>query len=229
MRKLLVLSGIAACAASANAIIIIDDFTTGTGFSDGLGVVGSKVTVSQPGGMMGGERDVRLEVASVGGFGQMLKFEVGTGFTVTSTGAGVDGKTELQYDLAGDETPGSPFFSGTQGATVNFAPETAFRVRFLFNDLPLNMTLTADLGGLTWSATTLVGGGISSPTDVIVPFASMLGPGAFPGLTSRLTVSFDTSTAGDFAVGEIAAVPEPASMTALVLGLGALAARRRRK
>ena len=231
MRKLLVISGIAACAASANAIVIIDNFTSG-GFSDSINTVGSKVTVSQLGAMLGGERDVRLEIVATGGFSQSLRFEVGAGFSVSSSGSGVNGMTELQYDVVGDETAGSPNFSPTYGTGlgVNLAPENAFRVRFLFNDLLLNLKVTVDkIGTGTWVGTTAVAGGISSPTDVYISFASMAGPGAYTGLSDRITFSFDTSAAGDFAIGELAAVPEPATMTALALALGGLVARRRRK
>ncbi len=233
MRKLLVLSGIAACGATANAIVIIDDFTTGTGFSDSINAVGSKVTASQLGSMLGGERDVRLTIAATGGFGQSLQFSVGTGFSVSSSGTGVDGKTELQYDVVGDETAGSPNFNPSflPGMGANLAPENAFRVRFLFNDLQLNLKINVKtVGGGSWTGSTVVAGGISSATDVFISFASMAGgPGAYTGLTDQITLEFDTPSAGDFAIGEIAAVPEPATLTGLALAFGALAARKRRK
>lgn len=207
----------AACASQA---ILVDDFTTGgTGFTlqSGTGVfVGA-------GSMISGERDIYGEVLS-NSLNQFLDINVGSGLAVVSNGFNLDSIVRLQYDVIGDETVGlgQSLNNNGSGSSLGLTGDRV-RVHFLGNDLTVNLVGTLRLSGgqLQNVSANKLGGGAGFVDLVFQP--SLLAQ------ADSLTVEFHADPSGDFALGRIETVPEPASMTAIALGALGLISRRKRK
>lgn len=221
MKKLSILAA-AVAASMAHAVVIIDDFTTGA-YTTQL-TSGSEFRF-QNGSMVGGDR-ATLVTVEANPFSQRLDFSIGAGLAVTSSGTGLDAKVNLDYGFKDDGSGGAE--RDDMGLTL--LAEDRFKVKFLSNDRDLLMRIdvVSDDGTKVSTASKVVAGGQFDPFEEEVSFASFAGDADF-GNIGQIRFTFDSGRSGDYALAGVEAVPEPASMAALAMGLAGIAARRRRK
>lgn len=213
-----------ALAATGNAFaVIIDDFTSGPGSARITS--GSRVEF-QAGTMIGGERDVEMRILS-NPFNQAMDYTItGSGLSIVSNGFGTTSNFTLQYDGAGDETfGGSSLNMGPGFSPTGFPGADRFRINFLGNDLPVNVQINVMDTSNNSSTMTLMQTTNGGVLDFM--FSGFAGSANFNNI-NRVDFVFGSTASGDFAIRSIEAVPEPASMIALGLGLTTLIARRRR-
>ncbi len=211
---------------SARAAVVIDDFTTTTAtWPIGSGGSANEAAL---GDVAGGVRDTSLAVASfnVPGLDSVSASVFSSGgfslFDYQST-AGADGAGTLKYGRT----------SGGADLNLDLTGESLLLDFFSFDypaDQPIVVTVT-----LLQAA----GGGTNSVT-LPSSYYSQSGPGSLlipllPGLVPFLNdvdgiyVALDAPQAGDFRLDRIStvAVPEPASLSLLLLPLAAATRRRR--
>lgn len=214
-------SGAVLTAGSANAYILIDDFTTGAM----TGSVTSGTTYfNGVGTMLGGDRLAELVVQPPNVFNLSFEIDSNAGVLAINSQSGVDGIATIGY---GYNYINSTSFS-TDDLNLNLTGENAFNLQLLSRDGDLTITF----GVITTSgpnvsvSQTLLGSSINTPELVTFNFSSFVGANFAD--VDQIYVSFDTSNTGDVAVSSIEAVPEPATM-AILAGAAALAASRKRK
>lgn len=223
--KTIAIIAVASLGVAANALTIIDDFSTAYTKT----ITSGSWVDSQIGTFVGGsgERDVEMRVIS-NPLAQQLDLTItGSQLAVVSNGFGTLSKVSLQYDAIGDEagnTGANKFLTNGAGfAAGTLAGETALVVRFLGNDLDLDVTATLRRTGGIISQMTQTRAGGSGIGDMVFNFGGTLGD------ADSLTFEFNSARSGDFALEGIEAVPEPATMVTLGLGLAAALRRRNRK
>ncbi len=206
--------------AGMSQAVLIDGFGTGAqGFSIQSG---SFVSVAN-GAMLGGQRDVQGSVLA-NPANQFLDVNIGGGFSIVSNGFLLDSVVKLQYDRVDGETPGagqSLLNSGT-GVPLGLDGDRV-RINFLGNDLPVTVVGILRLNGsqLQIAANNKLAGGPGA-LDIAFNPANL-------AAADSLTLEFQSAPSGDYALGSIETVPEPASLIAIGAGLAGVLARRRRK
>lgn len=210
MKRTLLAVGILFAASYAQALVI-DDFTSGP---YAVSLQSGSDSADQSGTMLGSERHTYVEVES-NPLNQYLDFTIASGLAITSSGTLLNAYVEILYGFNSD-------------LNVDFSGFNAFKVNFLSNDLP--MTMLVGLGSTSSSQFEVISVPVASGVgfSVTVPFSLFTSFTAF-GDVDFLGFGFDSVANGDYAIGGLEAVPEPATMAALAVGLGALVARRRRK
>ena len=108
-------------------------------------------------------------------------------------------------------------------------------LRFLAarNDLPNDVkvyvgTWTGTAYNISTNSLVAAGGNQSNPFSLLVPFAGFAGTATWTDV-DVIVFEFDNSPSGDFAIERFEAVPEPASLLSLAIGISAIAVRRRIK
>ena len=210
MKRLLTIT-LAATAAAANAVVF-DSFTDGDFSIDLFDTQfdGRAMSASVPGG-------VRTT------FSQILvnPFDLGANQSITSGAYSVGG------DFGVETFSGITYGYDTSGIqkelNLDLSDQNAFAFDFIGTDQPLSVGVLVSSGSATDTQSITIG---PSSGLKYIPFS------AFSGIdfsdVDRLTFSFRTNPSGDFALNSIGAVPEPASMAALGLGVAALLRRRRK-
>lgn len=223
MRKFLVLAAVVVSGV-AQANVTIDNFTTA--YFDTI-IGGTSVQFQQGAGIIGGERDVELNVLA-NPLNQFLDIAIAGGLTVISNGFGVQSTVSLQYDGLNDEVgntgPGKVLTNAGNGAPLGVGFCNAVRIGFIGNDLKVNITVEARNAG----AIIGVGNGMRAAGQG-AGFEDIAMAPAVLAAADSLTFRFTADPSGDFAISGLECVPEPASMAALGLGFAALVARRRSK
>jgi len=221
-KTLLVSFGILGATVGANALVI-DDFTTGA-YSNTI--QSGTVIASQAGGMLGGERDTLMSVTN-SPFNLNFTVTIQNGLAAISNDVSVDSMFGLDYDGAGDETGGNVFAAGPGLGNLDFSSFDRLRFNFIHNDLNLHLRVEISTYGQGMSFGDFVVGPQQSPFTYDVLFSSLSGGADFADV-DRITIYFDGLPSADFALRDIQAVPEPATLVALIAGLGGLLARRKR-
>ncbi|MEJ5171481.1 MAG: PEP-CTERM sorting domain-containing protein [Fimbriimonadales bacterium] len=219
LKGLAIVSGVA-LSALAFPVIVIDDFTTGS-FTYTRSTIGTS-SARVAGGMLGGTRWTLSNVTENPG-GQQLSVVVGAGLADVVAGDGLRHITEFRYgytlggalsDLSADLTAGGAnalklSFAGVDG---NFG-------------LLVQMRRTVGAGSQWMNYNTSVGSS-AAPFDLIIPYTAF---GSFNmSDVDQLILRFSGDPGADLAMTGVEAVPEPATIAALGLGVAALMRRRKR-
>jgi len=214
---------VAMCLVGSSHAILVDNFATAGGTSISSGTI---VGTNAGPGIIGGERD-REQVVLANPLGQFLDVSIGGGLHVVSNGFLMDSVVSLQYDGAGDEVGntgvGNTLNHAGTGALAGAFAGDRVRIGWLGNDLKVDVRVELRKAGAVLSTNTVARAAMSGAgfQDIFMNSADM-------AMADSLTVRFHADPSGDFAIGRIETVPEPATMAALGLGLAAVSRRRRK-
>lgn len=208
--------------APASYALLIDSFdvtqslgaNSSTTSSNGL-ATGSSI--------VGGERDATVDFIS-GPNSADLDINPGSNSLLNlSNGANTLGSATLLYDGAGGIGLGG--VDMTDGGATN-----GIGIEIAFDDLPVNLIFTVtDVFASVGTSTITTSGGIFSPTQVALAFASFSGAVDFSAVDSILIEVVPLQAATDIQIDfiETVLVPEPGALAMLATVGMALAVRRR--
>lgn len=216
-----------ALVAAASQALLIDDFTTGP-YSVSLVTPSAMDTAFQTAAVPGSTRTTRLFVESNPLLVQ-INLTVGSGFAISDSGTMGDNWVRVGY---GYENNGSGGLA-TDPLDMNLTALNAFKIDFRSNDLPNDVkvyvgTWTGTAYNISTNSLVAAGGNQSNPFSLLVPFAGFAGTATWTDV-DVIVFEFDNSPSGDFAIERFEAVPEPASLLSLAIGISAIAVRRRIK
>lgn len=210
------------CVSVAHAQILLDDFTTGPYFKTLTS--GTDLNV-QTGTMAGLRRSTFMQVEQ-NPLNQRFELSIGDGFAVSNSGSSVDGLLDVGYGYESD---------GHGGLIVNdlnldLSGLDRLRARFLSNDrsLAVSVAFYSDALAANSSVTETVTGGQFSPFDVDFMFADLAGNANMSDV-DQIVFRFVSLPSGDYAIGNLSIVPEPASIIMVAIGSCGFLMRRRRK
>lgn len=203
--------------ATVSHAIMIDDFSTGN-VNDPLSS-GSNITHTAA-AVPGGFRTIYHQIDS-----NPLNLSHSTivvnGIFASDNKTQVDSATQIGYGF-------DALGASTQNLNWDLSSQNAFRVNFLSNDLPATLIVSV-IGG---------SGVVSSNVYNIAPNMVLMNQtidiafsdfGAFNFAdVDQLVFTLDSTASGDTVIDSFEAVPEPASMIALGLGVAALISRKRK-
>lgn len=202
-------------AASAHAGIAIDNFSTGP-YSASLSNLASDAAL-QSAAVPGGTRATQVSITA-NPLSQTARFDIGSGLLTLNGDTLVRTFSGLAYGFEA---------AGPDDLNLNLSADDRFRVVFLANDLPLDLTMQVTTNGaVTATAPQVVPGGITSTTAIDIPFSAFAGAN-FSDI-DQIRFMFSTSPSGDFALSNLSTVPEPASLGLFGAGVALLLRRRAR-
>lgn len=160
---------------------------------------------------------------------QRSQLRVAGGRLAVSNDDGVSNTASLGYGSTGIGS--NLAFQFNFASNLSLGSNNALRFDFLRTDLPLTITVDFYSNGITPAATYTknVVGNQFNPFSVTVSSADLTSGTATWNNFDLMVVTFDTAVSGDFALDRVEAVPEPATMAAVAVGMAAMAARRRKK
>lgn len=211
---IVVLAGV--LATSAHAAIVIDDFSTGP-YSASLSNLASDAAL-QSAAVPGGTRATQVSITA-NPISQTARFDISGGLLTLNGDIFVQTFSGLAYGFEA---------AGPDDLNLNLSGDDRFRLNFLANDLPLNLTMQVTTNGVvTATAPQVVPGGITSITAIDVPFSAFAGAN-FSDI-DQIRFLFSTSPSGDFALSNLStvAVPEPAALSLIGAGMTLFLRRRR--
>jgi hypothetical protein len=173
----------AAAAIGGGTPTTIDDFSTNqSALTLTFPPSGTSASSSASGaGILGGERDLQVNLTGGVIAGNVISSVVSSGFLSYSQDATISGSTALTWDGADGSSTFAPSGLGTVDLTAG-GTQNAFDLNVFFDDLPVNISVVvySDSGHAS-SATFTPGGQIFSAKDFVIPFAAFtpaLGGGA---------------------------------------------------
>ncbi len=211
MRKTLLGLGLAiSLCVSAHANLAIDDFTTGAYL---VSLISGSDVNTQSGSMLGGTRRTILQVLS-NPLSRPVVLDIGSGLSVLDNGSLAQSQLTLIY---------------LQGATtVDLSSYDRLRLHFVGNDLPMHIQVAFYSPSGQAMGTSVVAPGTGFQHDVL--FSSLMTFGTMDwSQVNYISVRFEPSPSGDFAISQLEVVPEPASLIALMTGVVSLVGYVRRR
>jgi len=222
-----VVLGVASAAAClSQAVVLIDDFSTGA-YSLEVSPSSTVAEAVRAGSMLGGERDALLRHIS-GPVGISSVVLPGGLVVFYSSGSQTAGVLSLQYDGQDGESESDGVFTNGTGLNLDLSPLSHFQLQFAFLDTGISPTLSVQVHVVSASGT--LSGGFFVPEGAptaLLPFASLTGSGTLTGV-QRIQFDFAASAAADFTLSSISAVPVPPLLVPFGLATLALMARGRR-
>lgn len=223
-------------AACANAAYLqtIDSFSSGATLLtvDQTNAPGSLSASSNLGGLtgvIGGFRKASLLLVPASCAGDVfsddrgrLRVDPANNLMSVSNDSGIFSIAELTYrGSAANDSLNANFLAG--GANT-------LRIDFLRADLPLQVGVTlvsqAESLNTTFTINVASGSGLT-PFTLDIPYALFSGSGISFSDIDRLTLTFNPSQGGDFAIGGIGTIPSPGALAMLGIGGCLISVRRR--
>lgn len=210
--------------AALSQALVIDDFSTGA-INDSIST-GSNVTHTAAASAVGGFRNVYHDVFDGNPLGLSHS-------TIVATGPGIfasDSKTQVDaYTIIRYGSNASGIF-GAFDMNLDFSSFDRIRLNVLSNDQPSSIRIGVgnNTDGFRFQTIALAGGAPLVPQTVDFLFSGFTGGTFNFGDVDRIQIDIDTNASGDFVLDSVEAVPEPASMIALGLGVAALVSRKRK-
>jgi hypothetical protein len=213
--------------AGAAQALLIDDFSDG---NVNLVVTnGAGLASLDPATALGSSRATWIGQSTFTGDRSSTLNISGGSFSVDNS-IGTSSRSSIGYGVSSVHNGGG--FGTNPNSNFNLSAFDTYRFHFEGNDQPLTIFISlftdGGVNGLVLSKS--VAGGQLAPFVFDVTLADVFGSFGSYDLSDvdQLRFDFSSSNAGDFALSHIEAVPEPATMAILGLGLAAIARRRRK-
>ena len=226
-KGLIIVSALMVSGAASAVTILVDDFSNGN-ITQNVDSFGMEAIANTPASVLGGNRGTYIGQTTTDNL-QRSQLRVASNRLAVSNDDGVANSATLAYGAAGTSGPNT--FLLNFATNLSLGTNDALKLSFIRNDLPLTVYVDLYSNGTTVAAsyTKIVSGGQFSPFDVMIGAADLTSGSATWNDFDMMAISFDTNVNGDFSLGRVEAVPEPATMLALSAGLVAMARRRKNR
>lgn len=216
MKKAILIAAVVSAVAAAQAVIL-DDFTVSQADIQ-LTSAGSVDTRFAAGSFFGFDTRWTFARLDASPFNQPLDVKLqGNGLGIVNSGVGTDAYIQLNYFTSGSNTVN---LSGIDTMKISFADNT--------RDLTVFWAAWSDnYSNLAIGSQSIVAADFTGEHELDLT-STTSNSGVNMAALDEFAFIFDPKAGGDFSITQIDAVPEPGTIGALLVGLGALARRRRR-